>query len=139
MPVVMQICLVIVTLALVTVAVVALKLMARFQELGDQISSSVASLQSTMNESRQSLAEARNFVARLEEIADDVRTVSTRFERIGHRAADLTTALMTEVEQPVMSAISIARGVRKGASVLLERWSRGQHTTSHHNGGFENE
>jgi hypothetical protein len=43
-----------------------------------------------------------------------------RFQRIGDRAADLSTAVLNEIEGPVFTAVAVARGVRSGTAHLLD-------------------
>jgi hypothetical protein len=43
-----------------------------------------------------------------------------RFQALGERAADLSTAALDEIEVPLLTAVAVARGLRAGTSRLLE-------------------
>ena len=83
MPVLMQVCLVIVTLAVVTIAALAVAISVRLQKGVQQITTGVGSLRQALDEVNRASAEARTVLMRIEEIIRDVRSVSERFERVG--------------------------------------------------------
>lgn len=69
-----------------------------------------------------------------------VRAVADRFEILGERTANLSAAVLGEIEGPVHTAVAVARGLRSVTAYFLERLSHratpGRPTT---NGGPDRE
>jgi len=107
MPALIQICIVIVTVGLLAIVVMTARMMNRFNKTADDLS--------------QLTNEARTVVATLRDCVTPVQRVVERFEDIGQRTADLSSALLEELELPVFTAAAVARGVRSGANYFLKR------------------
>jgi uncharacterized protein YoxC len=122
MPLMLQVWIVIVTLGLLAIAMLALRAMTRM--LG-KAAQEVSQLSLTVRESAEQIdlvaREARELAAEVRECVVPVRRVVDRFEVIGQRAADVSSAILEEVEEPVYTAIAMARGARSGATRLLQR------------------
>jgi hypothetical protein len=76
-----------------------------------------------MNQADELTREARETVASVREVIVPIRRVLDRFGALGERTADLSAALLEEVEPLLRTAAAVARGVRAGTS-LLEQLSR---------------
>jgi hypothetical protein len=53
-----------------------------------------------------------------------VAGVAERFRSLGDRALTVSSSILDEVEPPIRQAVSVARGIRAGAGLLMDRWSR---------------
>lgn len=120
-----QLCVVLVTVAFVALAVATILALFR---LGKAAQVSMAHLEEIAQETRELLAAVRVMVP-------PAQRVVSRFQRLGERAADLSTALLDEVEPPVLAAVALARGVKTGTSRLLDLLGRRFAPTSHSNNG----
>ena len=121
MPALVQICVVIVTLGFVAIVVTTILALIR---LGKAASEMTSTVQASMGQANQIGQETRELLASLREIVPPAQRVVKRFERLGERAADLSTAVLNEIEEPVFTAVAVARGVRTGAAHLLDLFTR---------------
>jgi len=137
MPALIQICIVIVTIGLLAIAVVS---MTRFHKATREISLLTHELRGTLVMFDLAAQEARALAASLRACVPPVLRVVDRFEDLGQRTADLSSALLDGFEVPVFTAAAVARGVRSGANHLLKRLMHRfthRYTTLH--GGFDHE
>ncbi len=130
MSLVAQICVVIVTLALVFTAVVIWKASKKFEQLALKVSLGV-------DEARRATSEAQQVIATLQHAAKGIQRSSAQFETLSTRVTDLSSLVIDEIEGPARSAAALAQGVRAGAAALLGRRSPVV-STHHFNGGKRN-
>jgi len=121
MSVLLQICFVIVTIAVATIAIATIRVMQHFRKTADEVSELAREGREVMQQFRGVAQDAGEIVASFREVAPRVRGVVSRIETIGERAVGLSDALFREVEVPVRAAVAVARGVRFGAQELLGR------------------
>jgi uncharacterized protein YoxC len=137
MPMIVQICVVIVTMTIVALAVATILAMVR---LGKAAARLTAAAQVSVTQVELVVLETRELLASARLIAAPAQNVVRRFQRIGERAADLSTAVLDEIEQPVVTAVAVARGVKSGAATLLQLMTRRfVSKSSSHNGDENNE
>ena len=135
-----QICVVVATLAVVAIAVAMLRAMRRVETASDHLSKLTGEFQQWIVQANEFTREARETVASFRGAVGPIRRVVERFETLGERAADLSAAVLDEAESPLRTAVAMARGVRSGTAYLLERLShRFTHGRSATNGGSESE
>ena len=140
MPALIQICIVIVTIGLLAIALMTVRMMARFNKATEELSQ----LTHTVHESAVKFDlvthEARALLASLRGCVPPVQRVVDRLDAVSRRTADLSSALLEEFERPVYTATAVARGVRSGANHFLGRLV---HRFTHHdspiNGGHDHE
>ena len=123
MPLLVEICAVVATLAMVAVAVAAIRAMnsvtharVQFTRLTDEVHQWMVQVNALTLEARETMVSLRDVVAPIRRVAD-------RFEALGERTASLSAAVLGEIEPPVHNAVLLARAVRSGATFLLERLS----------------
>ena len=125
-----QVCIVIVTLTLVVMAFAAWRAVKDFEKLSKKVALGI-------DEARRTNSEALQVIATLEEVAQGLKRGTAHFASIGHRAANISSMILDEIEPPARGAVAIARGVKAGAAVLLGRRAR-QLSTHLFNGGNRN-
>jgi len=131
-PVPILVSVVIVTLAIVALAVTAIMTLV---QVGRTASRMADSVQVSLEQLERAVHEANQVMATVREITPGAVAVAERFRRLGSRAADLSAAVLDEVEGPVYRATAVAHGVRIGAAHLLERLTRRIEEKNHsHNG-----
>jgi len=118
MPALIQVCVVIVTTAIVVFVVRAIRTMANLEKSAHEIAQRVATVEGSVLRVR-SLAESLH-----EAVTPPLRRAAVRLENVGERAASISDALLEEIETPVRNIAAVARGVRVGASMFLERLTR---------------
>lgn len=137
MPVLVQICIVVVTLAFVALVVTTVRALMR---LGQSAAELTSAAQLSMTQVERIVQETQELLASVREILPPAQRVVHRFERLAERAADLSTAVLDEVETPLFSAVAVARGVKIGTARLFELLANrvALHRTTH-NGEHDHE
>ncbi len=141
MPALLQICIVIVTVGLLVIALLTVRMLARFfSQATEDISQLSLAVRESVAQIDLVTHETHALVASLRECVPPVQRVVDRFESVGQRTADLSSTLLDEIEQPVFAAAAVARGVRSGADHFLRRlMQRLAPRRSSINGGQEHE
>ena len=135
MPSLVQICIVVVTLAFV--AAVAATIVALIR-LGEAATRLTVAAQVSMGQVERIVLETQELLASAREVMIPARQVAERFQRLGERAADLSTAVIDEIESPVYRAVALARGVATGTTRLLELLGRRVARSPSSNNGDQN-
>lgn len=121
MPVLLQVCVVIVTMSFIAIAVVMVRAMARFEKAADDFSRTSEAVQKAMAQVQDITGEIHELVSSLATVAPHLQRIATRFEDLGERTARLSNAVLEEVEGPIKSAVAVAKGLRFGTKVLMDR------------------
>jgi len=121
MPVLFQVCFVIVTIAVVVIAVSTIKVMQHFRRSSDEFSGLAVEARQLIDQLGSVARDAQEIVSTLRDVAPRVRRVLDRFEAVGDRAVTLSDTVIREVEMPVRTLIALVRGFRYGAQQLVER------------------
>ncbi len=135
----LQICFVIVTLAVVAIAIATIKVMQHFGKASDEFSQLAVEGRDLIDQLKNVAREAGEIVGAFREVAPRVRRVMERFESLGERTMNLSDALIHEVEVPIRTAVAMARGVRFGALQLIGNLTRRFTGRSSTNGGINYE
>jgi hypothetical protein len=119
-----QICIVVATLAFVAIAVATVRAMlraeratARFAQLTAEIRRWVIEASLLTRETQETVVLARAVIAPIGRVAE-------RFETLGTRTADLSVSILEEVETPLRAAAAVARGLGSVAAHFLGSLSR---------------
>jgi uncharacterized protein YoxC len=129
-----QLCVVVLTLAVIAIAIFAVRVMMRVDELSRQLEGGIEAFRKSANEAGQTAIELRTLLRSVEGVAENVRGVSQRFEGLGNRVLDVASSVVNEVETPMRRTLSLVRGVRAGTSAFVKRWTH-RNEYSQHNGG----
>ncbi|OGF22913.1 MAG: hypothetical protein A2V63_09535 [Candidatus Eisenbacteria bacterium RBG_19FT_COMBO_70_11] len=121
MPALIQLCIVIATIGLLVIAAMTVRMMTRFDKATEELSRLTHALRESVVKINHVTEEARALATSLRDWVPPVQRVLDRFEVLGHRAADLSSIVFEEFEQPVFTAAAVAHGVRSGANHLLKR------------------
>jgi hypothetical protein len=141
MPVLVQICVVIVTIGLLAIAVLAVRMMTRFfGRAAEDLTQLTLAVRESAAQVDLVSRETRGLVASLRECIPPVQRVVDRCDVVSERAADLSSVVLEGFERPVFTAAAVARGVRSGAGHFLERLMyRWNHRQSLSHGGHDHE
>lgn len=121
-----QIAIGMVTIAVLVMAVAVVRALRRFEMAVDAVTEPNGAVAKLLENASETSTEVRELVVKLEGISDNLSEVAERFRSLGDRACTVSSAILDEVEPPVQRAVSVARGIRAGAEVLMERWGRQQ-------------
>jgi len=141
MPALLQVWIVIATVALLGIAMMTARMMARhISKAADDLSRLTVAVSESVERINQVSHEAQELVGSIRECVPPLRRVVNRFETIGTRTADISSALLEEVAHPVFAATAVSRGVRTGAGYLLKQViHRFTHRRSSINGDHDHE
>jgi uncharacterized protein YoxC len=118
-----EISVVVASLAVVVIAVAAVRALSRVENAARELSTLTGQAQQWIGQADALTREAREGVADLRAAAVPLRRVAQRFEALGTRSADLSAAVLGEVAGPLHMALDVARGLRAGIACLSERRS----------------
>jgi uncharacterized protein YoxC len=135
MPLLLQICCAIVTMALVVLAIVTVRTLNRFARAADAFNETAPMMRNALVQVDQVVREARELLNAVEQTLTPVRRTLERLESVGDRAADISGALLAEIEGPLQTAVAVSRGVRQGTMFLFSRLARRFDRQAGHNGG----
>jgi uncharacterized protein YoxC len=121
MAVVLLICAVIVTIAIVAIAVATIRSSNRLVRAIDEIKVLSADVQQWVVQARLVTENAQGILTSVQETVQPLRRVAERLEDVGDRAASLSEAVLTELERPVFNAMAVTRGIRSGAAFFFNR------------------
>ena len=132
MPAFVQVCILVATIAFVGLVTATIFALIR---LGEAASRLTEAAQGSIAQVESVVLETRTLLTSIHEMVPPAQKVVRRFQTIGERAADLSTAFLDEIEEPVVTAVAVARGVRVGAARLMDRLTSRMTTgPSSHNG-----
>lgn len=136
MPLLLQVCIVIVTIGVLVLALLTVRMMARFfAKATEDISQLTLAVRESVDQIDLVTREARELVASIRGCVQPVQRVADRFEAVGQRAADLSSRVLEEFAPPILTAVAVARGMKFGANHLLKRlMNRFTHRSSSING-----
>jgi len=135
-----EICVVVASLAVVAIAVATVRTMYRVEKAMDQASRLTAEIQQWVSQVGELTHEARETLGSVRGVIEPIRRVVDRFETLSEQTADLSAAVLAEVEPPLRTAVAVARGVKSVTAYFLERLShRFTHGRSAANGGSNSE
>ena len=130
-----EVCVVVMTIAVVLLAYVAARVMFKLETTTKKFEDRFAHLEQILEDSRQTSSRIRELVNVLEEIAHSVRSGVERIEGVVEQASSVSATVLDEIERPVRSVVAVMRGLRLGVRALTERWTNGREPMVHAKGG----
>ena len=126
MGMIVQVCIVIVTIAILAMAFVAIGVMLQLKATTKKLEASYLYLQEILEDSRETSKKVRELVSVLEQVATTVQKGSARVETVVDRAATVSEFVLDEIQYPVFRAVTIIRALRSGARAIARRWTHGR-------------
>ena len=119
MPMLVQICIVVATVALIGVSIALIRALGKLRGTADQLERTMARLEQTVPEVERTVQEARDVFATMGRTAKRVDSLAGEFAETGSRIARASSMIVDDVVVPVTRAAAVVRGVRAGASTLV--------------------
>ena len=116
MPLLVQLCIVVVTLAFVAAITMTILAMVR---LGESAARLTAAAQVSMTQVERIVVEIQALLATAGNTVTPAQRVIGRFQSLGARAIDLSAAVFDEIETPALTTLAVTRGVHAATSRLL--------------------
>lgn len=127
---IVQVCIVVVTVAIVALAFMATRMIIRFDAMARSLDEGLLQLQQILEEGRVTSQRVHELI----DVADDtvlsVRRCLVRIERVVGQATSVGSAVLDEFERPIKRATALWKGLEAGASLLRERWANGTSSDS---------
>lgn len=131
MPMIVQACIVVVTIAVVVMAFMAVRLMIRLDALTDTVESGFLHMREAIDGFRKTSDKLDGVLGVVDQIAQSVRTGTDRVEGVVDQASSVASTFLDEVERPVHEAVAVMRGIQAGTRALMQRWGNGRHSHDH--------
>jgi hypothetical protein len=120
MPVLIQVCVVLSTLALLSLVGMTVRMMSRFLTATNQVSNLGQSVRQSLARLDRATDELAALSATMSNGLEPVLRVVDHMEAVGHRALDLSSAILEELAPPVLTAVAVTRGMRSAAGHLMK-------------------
>jgi len=130
MPLIVQISIVLVAVALIALCISAMRAMKRFGDAANELAQAAVSVSASMAQVTAITSEIRGTVHSVREIVTPLQRLSGNIEHIGSKALRLSSTVLDEVSQPVLVALAVKRGVASGISRFTQRMFRGAPSSS---------
>ena len=122
MPLAVQICLIVVSIAVVWLAVMAIRALSHTIILIENANRSLAELPGLIEDAKRMSARTEALVLSCSQITQSARGGVLQFERLATRTGDLASALLDEAAGPITKAVGVIRIIRSGANIFMQRW-----------------
>ena len=138
MPMLVQICIAVATVAIVGVAIALIRAVGQLGRTAEQLERTMSRLEQTIPEIERTILETREVLDTVGNVARRADQLAGEFADVGSRIARTTSMVVDDVISPVTRVAAVARGVRVGATTLLDTFlkrrslSRGAHTGGNH-------
>lgn len=119
MPVLIQVCIVAATIALIAVAVSLIRVLGQLRRAAEQLERSMIGLDQAIPKVTQAVEEARDVLASVHTMTNQVQGIVSQFEPVGRKAAQISSLFVDEIVEPAGRIAALVRGVKVGASALV--------------------
>jgi uncharacterized protein YoxC len=116
---VVQIFIIVATIALVPVAVVLIRALGQLRSTMAQLERTMTRLDTAIPEIERTVVEARGVLDTLNQVATRVDRMTEEFATTGSKLAKASSLVVSEVIEPAAQIAALVKGVRAGASSLV--------------------
>lgn len=135
MTVLLAVCAVVVTVAIVALAIATVRAMNRFENTAQEIQKTAELLRGTIAHSEAVMREVHELADSFGTVVPPLRRAADGIEQLSNRAVGISHSVLNEVEAPVRTTMALINGFRTGTRSLIGALTRrAQHT--HTNGGY---
>ena len=133
-----QLCIVVATLAMVTIAIAAIRAMMRFEAATHEFTRTAATVRDSVEHAEAVTRQVQDLVGSMQTAMAPLRRTAARIDEVAERATRASHAVLDEVESPLRNTLAVLAGLRTGTRSLIEALSR-RATHIHSNGGHNHE
>jgi hypothetical protein len=120
MTLLVQVCIVIVTVALVANTIAAIRAMRRAEDALARTTQAIDHVEAVTRQ-------VQELVISIQAAIQPVLRTTTRIEEVGERATRVSHALLNEIDPPLRTTLAVLAGVKQGARSLMGALSRRMH------------
>ena len=138
MPVLIQICAVVVTVAVVAIAFATMRAMVRFEAASQEFSRTAETVRESVRKAEGVTRQMQELALSLKSVVSPVRHAADSIDAVAQRAVQISNAMLDEVESPIRTTRALVAGLKTGTRTLfgaLVGRARGHHS----NGGGEHD
>jgi biopolymer transport protein ExbB/TolQ len=133
-----QLCIVVATLAMVAIAIAAIRAMMRFEAATHEFTRTAETVRDSVEHAEAVTRQVQDLVASMYSAMAPVRRTAARIDEVAERAMRVSHAALDEVESPLRNTLAVLAGLRTGTRSLFEALSRrANHMQS--NGGHDHD
>lgn len=133
-----EVCVALVTAAFLVVSIVTVRALARIEKAADEFSRTAQSVQRSMALVEDVTHEMHELVGTMGKATPQLHRAISMFGDLGVRLAQMSSALLDEVETPVRNALAVARGVKSGTAFFVNRLTQ-RSALRHNNHGNDSQ
>jgi len=132
----MQVCAVIVTLAIATIAIATIRAMRRFEVASHEFTRMAETIRESALQAEIVTRQLQDLAVAMQSVMPPIRNAASRLEALTERATDVSHAMLDQVESPIRNTLAVLTGLRAGTRSLLGSLGRrAGHQQS--NGGYD--
>lgn len=139
MPMLIQICIVVATLALAGAAIALIAALGQVRKTAAQLEQTMLLLDGAIPTVVKTVDEARIVLGTLNAVAERAERIVDDFQHVGGKAVRFSSLFVDQVMTPASQVAAIVSGVRTGASFLLDGWRNRRHASTRFTGGNHHE
>src|SRR5262245_35142555 len=138
MPVLMQICAVAVTLAIVGIAIATIRAMRRFEVTAHEFSRTAEKVRETVSQAEKVTRQLQDIAVSVQSTLSPVRSAAARLAAVTDRVTEVSNVIVDQVETPVRNTLAVLSGLRSGTRSFLGSLVRRTRSRTS-NGGYPHE
>lgn len=138
MPAIVQICIVVATVAMVATAIAAIRAMMRFEDATHEFTRTAETVRDSVEHAEAVTRQVEGLVASVQTAVAPMRRAADRLDALADRATRASHAVLDEVEPPLRNTLAVLAGLRSGTRSLIGALSRRAHHAQS-NGGSDHE
>ena len=136
MPALLQVCAVVVTLTMVTIAIATIRAMRRFEVASHEFTRMAEAIRESMVQMEAVTRQLQDLAVATRSVMPPIRNAASRLETIADRVSEVSHAMLDQVETPIRNTLAVLTGLRAGTRSLIGALGRraGRHSS---NGGYD--
>jgi biopolymer transport protein ExbB/TolQ len=133
-----QLCIVVATLAMAAIAIAAIRAMMRFEAAIHEFTRTAETVRDSVEHAEAVTRQVEEFVASMQSAVAPVGRAAVRIDELAERAMRASHAVLDEMEPPLRSTLAVLAGLRTGTRSLIGALSRrANHMQSNGGNGHE--
>ena len=139
MPLIVQVCIAVATLALVAIAIGLLRALGQIKQTAEQVERTMERVHTAIPTFVATAEDARLALDTVHRIGMHVDRIGENVEQVGGKAAKLSNLVLNQVLAPVTKVAALVTGVKAGTTYLVNGLRRSPRTLTPYQGGNHHE
>ena len=139
MPLIVQVCIAVATLALVFIAIGMFRALAQIKKTAEEAERTMEKVQAAIPTFVATAEDARLALDTVHRIGQHVDRIGENVEQVGGKAAKISNLVLNQVLAPVTKVAALVTGVRAGTTYLVNGLRKNPRTLTPYKGGNHHE